>query len=134
ERLVKLHREGGLFRLSIQRLFEMVCDRFDAKGAEILTPANAPKGFLLGDVPAITIEYATGAFGLSQGVTVDKADEIFMPITPRLLVAIGPPNGARTLADDEVDAYNRMQVREARDYVMHRPGANFAADIAAWRP
>jgi hypothetical protein len=26
-----------------------------------------------------------------------------------------------------------MQVREARDYVIHRPGANFAADIAAWR-
>jgi hypothetical protein len=36
-RLIKLHEEGGLFRLSVQRLFEKVCDRFDAKGVQILT-------------------------------------------------------------------------------------------------
>jgi hypothetical protein len=133
ERLITLHREGGLFRLSVQRLFEKVCDRFDAKGVEILTPATVTKEFLLGDVPAITIAQATGAFGLSQGVTVDEADKIVMPLSPRLLVAIGPPDAARTIADDEVDSYNEMQVREARDYVVYRPGANLAAAIAAWR-
>ena len=82
----------------------------------------------------VTIAQATGAFGLSQGVMVDEADKIVMPLTPRLLVAVGPPDGARTIADDEVDAYNEMQVREARDYVVHRPSANFAVEIAAWRP
>jgi hypothetical protein len=35
---------------------------------------------------------------------------------------------------DEFDAYNKMQVREARGYVVHRPAANLAAEIAAWRP
>jgi hypothetical protein len=133
ERLVTLHREGGLFRLSVQRLYEKVCDRFDTKGVEILTPASATKEFLLGDVPAITVA-ATGAFGLSQGVTIDDADKIVMPLTPRLLVAIGPPTASRTISDDEVDSYNEMQVREARGYVMYRPGANLAATIAAWRP
>jgi Protein of unknown function (DUF4238) len=133
ERLVKLHEAGGLFRLSVQRLFEKVCERFDARGVEILTPASVTKEYVLGDVPAITVATAMGAFGLSQGITVDQADKIVMPLTPRLLVAIGPPDGERTLADGEVDAYNEMQVREARDYVVHRPAANFAADIASWR-
>jgi hypothetical protein len=101
---------------------------------EILTPASAQKQFLIGDVPAITLKESTGEFGISQGITVDEADEIFMPLTPRLLVVVGPPDAARTLPDDEVDAYNEMQVREARDCVIHRPGAQFAASIAAWRP
>jgi hypothetical protein len=71
---------------------------------------------------------------LSNGVTVDDADMIFMPLTPRLLVAIGPPYGSRTIDDAEVDSYNEMEVREARDHIFHRPEADFAASIAAWRP
>ena len=58
---------------------------------------------------------------------------IFMPLTPRLLVVIGPANAARSISDDDLDPYNEMQVREARDLVLHRPGANFASSIAAWR-
>lgn len=132
QRLVDLHNGGGLFRLSVQRLFEKVRDRFDVRGVEILAPANARKEFLLGDVPAITIDQA-GTYGLAHGVTVDEAEKIVMPLAPNLLVAIGPQNGARRIVDAEVDRYNEMQVREARDYVLYRPGANFAAAIAAWR-
>jgi hypothetical protein len=132
ERLVKLHQDGGLFRLSVQRMFEKVSDRFGVRGVEILTPASAEKEFLLGDVPAITIDRA-GTYGVLHGVTVDDAEKIVMPLTPRLLVAIGPSDGARAIADDEVDSYNEMQVRAAREYVLFRPGANLATAIAAWR-
>jgi hypothetical protein len=133
ERVVTLHNQGSLFRISVQNLYEKVRDRFDVRGVEILTPANPGKEFLLGDVPAITITSATGEFGLSQGVTVDEADMIFMSLAPRLLVVIGPANAARSISDDDVDTYNEMQVREARDFVLHRPGANFGASIAASR-
>jgi hypothetical protein len=64
ERIVTLHKQGGLFRISVQNLYEKVCDRFDARGVEILTPASADKEFLLGDVPAITTAQS-GVFGLS---------------------------------------------------------------------
>jgi hypothetical protein len=67
EHLVNLHQEGGLFRLSVQRLFEMVCDRFDTRGIHILTPASPSKEFLLGDTPTLTADPATGAVGLAQG-------------------------------------------------------------------
>jgi hypothetical protein len=133
ERLVNLHKEGGLFRLSVQRLYEMVCDRFDTRGIQILTPASPSKEFLLGDIPALTVDHATDAVGVTQGVTADHADEIFMPLAPRLLVTLGPPDGARPIPDDEVDQYNQRQARAAQDYLIHRPGANFAASIPAWR-
>lgn len=131
-RLIKLHEEGGLFRLSVQRLFEKVCDRFDAKGVQILTPASRHKEFLLGDLPAITINRASGEAG--PGVPIDNADEIVMPLTPRLLVSVGLPDGARSIPDDEVDWYNALQVRLAREYLIHRPAAKFtAADFTIWR-
>lgn len=133
ERLVQLHKEGGLFRLSVQRLFEIVCDRFDTRGIQILTPASPSKEFLLGDIPALTLDHATGAVGLAQGVTADHADEIFMPLAPGLLVAVGPPDGARPIPDHEVDQYNRRQACAAHDYLIHRPGADFTASITAWR-
>jgi hypothetical protein len=133
-RLRDIHALGGLFRLSVQRLYEKVGDRFDTKGLQVMTPANARKEFLLGDVPAITYNATTGAAGLSEGVAVDDADEIVMPLAPLLMVAIGPPDGVRSLSDAEVDHYNRMQVRAARSFVMYRPTAtHFANQVAAWR-
>jgi hypothetical protein len=132
DRLIKLHDEGGLFRLSVQRLFEKLCDRFDAKGIQILTPASRNTEFLLGDLPTITINLTSGEAG--PGVPVDQADEIVMPLTPRLLVSVGLPDGARSISDDEVDSYNALQVRLAREYLIHRPAATFtAADFTSWR-
>jgi hypothetical protein len=47
---------------------------------------------------------------------------------------VGLPDGARSLSNDEVDWYNALQVRLARDYLIHRPAASFpAATIAGWR-
>ena len=46
-------------RLSVQRLFEKVCDRFETRGIQILDSRD--KEFLLGDLPAITIDRTTGA-------------------------------------------------------------------------
>jgi hypothetical protein len=132
-RLIKLWREGGLFRLTAQRFFEQVCDRFDARGVELLSPANPLKEFLLGDVPALTVDHATGAAGLAEGVAVDQADTVLMPLTPRLLVVLGPSNAVRSIPDDLVDTYNRLQVRVAKDYVYYRPGADFQTSIEAWR-
>lgn len=64
-RAVTLHSQGGLFRISVQNLYEKVCGRFDVGGVEILTPADPGKEFLLGDVPAITIASTKGEFGES---------------------------------------------------------------------
>ncbi|MGO8872141.1 MAG: DUF4238 domain-containing protein [Acidimicrobiales bacterium] len=133
-RLRDIEMSGGLFRLTVERLYEKVCDRFKGRGLAILTPASPSREFLLGDVPAVTYNTTTGAAGLAEGVVVDQADEIVMPLAPGLLVAIGPPDGARSISDAEVDHYNRLQVRAARDFVMYRPsGTHLAAQMAIWR-
>jgi hypothetical protein len=131
-RLRDIQSSGGLFRLSVQRLYESVCDRFDNKGLEILRPPKAASEFLIGDVPAVTYNKTTGAAGVPEGVAIDQADEIVMPLAPQLMVAIGPPNGERSLADDEIDFYNRMQVKAARNFVMYRPGSNLTARATMW--
>lgn len=129
-RLIQLHEAGGLFRLSVQRLFEKVCDRFETRGIQILIPDSRDKEYLLGDLPAITIDRTTCA----AGVPVDDADEIVMPLTPRLLIVLGASNGTRSIPDDEVDSYNALQARLAREYLIHRPTATFTeATIANWR-
>ena len=120
-RLIKLHKEGGRFRLSVQRLFEKVCDRFDTRGIQVLTPVSASKEFLFGDLPAITVDRATGAAGRAAAVTIDQADEILMPLTPRLLIILGPPNGTRAIPDHEVDSHDALQARQARDYLITGP-------------
>jgi hypothetical protein len=132
-RLRRLHEAGALFRISVQRLYEKVCDRFDSIGVEILTLSSPTKEFLIGDVPAVTYQKATGALGLANGVAVDVADKIIMPLGPRLAVVVGQPTASRSITDDEVDLLNKRQVHVARDVIFHRPAMNFAASIAAWR-
>lgn len=112
-----------------------MCDRFETRGVELLSPASPSKEFLLGDVPALTLDEATGAVGPDGGVPIDQADVIVMPVSPRLLVVLGrSAHGSRVLSDDEVDRYNELQVRGAQDFVYYRPGAVFELQIAAWRP
>jgi len=138
ERLVRLYQDGALWRLSIQRMYEAVCDRFDQRGVEVVTPASPTQEFLLGDKPTVTINRTTGSAGIAEGVVVDQADEIVMPFGPRLLVAVGRPDGQRSISDDEVEQYNRLQVRVAmttdRARAFHRPGSCLAWTIAAMRP
>ncbi len=63
----------------------------------------------------------SGAYGLAQGITGDEADQIVMPLTLTCSWPSLPPNGSRQLTDAEAGLYNTMQVRQARDYVVHRP-------------
>ena len=113
-RLIRIHEQGGLFRLSVQRMFEKVCDRFDMRGVQILAPSSASKEFLLGDVPAITLDRSTGAAGVRGGIAVDQADEIIMPLAPRLLVVLGHTTECRSIPDAEVDQYNALGGPDSR--------------------
>jgi hypothetical protein len=131
-RFRQLEEDGVLFRLSVQRLFEAVCDRFDPKGLALLSPANGNKEFVIGDVPAFTYNRNTGLAGLAAGVAVDVADEIVMPLGPRLLAVVGRPNAVQTITDNEVDRFNELQVHVANEFIYHRPTVDFSASIARW--
>jgi hypothetical protein len=126
--------EGVIFRLRVQDLFETISDHFANHGLEILSPASANKEFLIGDVPALTLNYATGTAGVAEGVALFDANTIVLPLAPRVLAAIGPANAIGTCAGAQVDALNALQVRVARECVYYRPQAGLAAFIATARP
>ena len=134
ERLIKLHENGALFRLTAQRLFELIGDRFGARPVAIWMPANPNKEFLIGDMPAIGRILSTGAAGVGEDVGADNADQILMPITPSLTIVVGSSEGYRAISDADVDELNQLQVRKASQYVHYRPSAGFATDLPAWRP
>lgn len=134
-RMAGYHASGGLFRLSIQRLFETVRDDwFDRMNLELVVPASSSKEFLVGDVPALTVDTATKAAGIRNGVAIGNADLIFMPLAPKLVAIVGTGTGVRTADDAEVDEFNRYQVTGASKFVYCRPGLDFSREITTWRP
>jgi hypothetical protein len=135
KRMTDLQASGGLFRLSIQRLYEKVRDEwFASMNIELVVPVSSSKEFLIGDVPALTVNTTTGTAGVRNGVAIGNADLIFMPLAPKLAAIVGGGTGVHTANDQECDDLNRYQVIGASHYVYYRPGANFAPSIASWRP
>lgn len=133
-RLTESADEGALFRLRVEDLFDRICDRFAHNGLEIIIPASQDKEFLIGDIPALTVDFATGAAGLAQGVGLANATAIVLPLSPRVLAALGPADAIGTAPDVLVDKLNALQVRTAERYVFFRPQADLALSIAALRP
>jgi hypothetical protein len=133
-RIVALHARGALWRLSVQRLFEAVSDGFELRPVGLRVPANPGAEFLLGDYPAFGVMLATGQAGVDEFVGALGADEVVMPVAPRLTIIIGATAGIETVTDDEVEILNRLQVRKAAQFVHYRPSAPFAAVLSGWRP
>ena len=132
-RMKDIFTDGSLFRLRVQDLFETVRDRFQASGVEILTPSDPGSEFLIGDTPALTVDYATGAAGVRAGISLADANTVMLPLTPKLLIALGPATAAVQVPPDFVDTINHLQVSAAQQNVYHRLNANFATRISAWR-
>lgn len=125
--------QGALFRLRVQDLFETVCERFQNSGVEVLSPAAAGSEFLIGDTPALTVHFISGAAGVRAGVSLAAANTVMLPLTPRLLVCLGPATKAAQVPPGFVELVNHVQVRAARQHVLHRLNVDFSSRIPAWR-
>jgi hypothetical protein len=125
--------QGALFRLRVQDLFETARDHFQRSGVEILDPADPGPEFLIGDTPALTMNFATGNAGVRAGITLAAANTVMLPFTPRLLVSLGPVTATTQVPAGFIEHVNHVQVQAAQRYVHHRLTAGFGARIAAWR-
>jgi Protein of unknown function (DUF4238) len=124
---------GAVFRLDVEARFDTVCDLFQHAGLEVLAPDQADDEFVIGDVPALTVNSRTGAAGVLNGVTLGDADAVMLPLGPRLLAALGPRDQVGRAPRKMVDRINELQVKAAHAYVCYRPGACVAGQIASWR-
>jgi hypothetical protein len=57
------------------------------------------------------MDYATGAAGLRAGISLAAANTVMMPLTPRLLVALGPGTAATKAPKELIGAINHHQTR-----------------------
>lgn len=125
--------QGTLFRLRVQDLFETVTDRFQSSGVEILVPSDADSEFLIGDTPALTVDFASGNAGVRAGISLGAANTIMLPLAPRLLIALGRTNAVAQVPSGFIHMINQVQAQAARQYVYCRPSATFGTRIAQWR-
>ena len=132
-RLAEAHESGAIFRLLIEERFDRVCELLDPAPLEVIVPARHHE-FILGDVPALTFDGKTGAAGVADGVPLTGGDTVMLPLGPRLLVALGPRHQTATVGQEVVERINRLQLRAATEYMVHRPGARMGSQLAGWRP
>ncbi|MCM4082183.1 DUF4238 domain-containing protein [Paractinoplanes hotanensis] len=108
-------RDGLLLRFSVERLFMVCREWMSERPIQIVHPKSGE--FLIGDAPVITL----GAQG-QIGVALGDAEQIFMPLTPRSLLAFGP-SAVGQVPEASVNQLNAFQVRAAHEFVFVRPGS-----------
>ena len=122
DRLIEDARTNDVARWHSQwntRYFATARARFER--LEIQVHRTSAKDLVIGDSPVITtIEGRAGA-GPHQGVGVQKADHVAMPVTPNVLVTLGVTHSATNLTDDDVDRYNELQWSTYVTWIAARP-------------
>ena len=65
--------------------------------------------FMIGDVPVITPNRRLVGLGPHQGVALMDAEDVFMPVSPNILVALGPQSVQVDLQTEAVRDFNSLQ-------------------------
>jgi hypothetical protein len=125
-----LREADAFFRESLERLFNLGSTRLQARGLEVSTPATGE--FVIGDAPAVAVG-SGGRIGLLQGVGIDSATTIALPLGPALIVSTGDADTFHNLSQERVDGLNRWQVQAASRHVYCRPGSGMDRAIRAAR-
>jgi hypothetical protein len=118
------------FRASLERLFGLARKHLDEQGLEVSRPMEGE--FVLGDAPAVAVA-SDGRIGLHQGVGVDSATTIALPLGPYLLISTGTDDAFLDLDKERVDRVNLWQVQAAARRVYCRPGSALVTNIRRQR-
>ena len=112
---------GALLRESLPDRYETARRVLDLLTLEILRPESGE--FLVGDIPAVSIDAETGSLGMDGDVGLLKADEIVLPLGRTHLARLhrGAATGYRQVAASEVTRLNTVQVRAADRHVFGHP-------------
>lgn len=127
-----LHRRGIAFRLRVVDLFEQARRLAATAGLQILRPARGE--FLIGDVPAVTIDAQRKAIGVREGVAFGSGTTVMLPLSPNRLVALARVNSFERIPKGGVDELNAIQIRQAQKYVYYRPGSHLESFVIGKRP
>jgi hypothetical protein len=130
EKWYRLKDNGAMLRSSLERLFRAASQKLDSHSLEVSTPSTGE--FLIGDAPAIAID-SIGRIGPHQGVGIESAATIALPLGPQLTISTGPDDCFHHLDQGQVDKLNGWQVRNASRFVYSRPDSHLTEFIRANR-
>ena len=107
----------------LPKLLAQVQGYFRSLNLEILTCDSAGE-LVIGDTPAISIDWTGTRTGLDSGVWLSEAAAVFMPLTPSILASVGPVNATRSLTSAAITRLNLMQCQRATRRVFCSPGCS----------
>ena len=83
--------------------------------------AEQGSDFIISDAPAVTLKPNSTGAGPHQHVALGDANEVFMPVSPTILIAVGPVRATLDLTRDTVERYNRLQLKAHVRWLGCRP-------------
>ena len=111
-----LYQNGAAFRLRVVDMFEEARRMAASAHLEIIRPLHRGQ-FLIGDVPAISLDTRCRAFGIRGGVPFRDATTVILPLSPRRLAVLGSADTFAAVPGAAIRWLNGFQVASAKAYV-----------------
>jgi Protein of unknown function (DUF4238) len=108
-RVVSEHREKWLSDRNAHHVAE--AQRIMGRWSVQIGYAPAGSDLMISDAPVVTMKPGHDGLGPHQGVALEEAWEICMPIGPTVLVGLGAEPKTLNLTSEMVDRYNDLQIR-----------------------
>jgi hypothetical protein len=98
-----------------------------ARSRKILGSGSVPAdSFLIGDSPAVPIRLKDGQLQ-TVNCAVGDSHTVVLPLTPHLIVVLGPEDLVGDLTPGHVSLLNEAQLLAAKDYVYYPPRSSRSA-------
>jgi Protein of unknown function (DUF4238) len=111
-----------MFSESLARHFETARQRFRQSHIQIGYVPAGGHDLVIGDAPVILVDTLERGYGPHHGVAIGDANDVFMPISPTAMLALGPEPGAVDLPDEFVLQYNAYQIQSFVHWLAAKPG------------
>ena len=114
----------------LPKLLAQVQGYFRSLNLEILTCGSAGE-LVIGDTPAIPIDWTGTRTGLDSGVWLRDAAAVFMPLTPEILASVGLADTTTPLTSSAIERLNLIQCQRATRRVFCSPESGLHTWILA---
>ncbi len=118
---MEMWKSGAKFAEGVEYMHDHARAWLRTQQLEILTSGSGE--FLMGDVPALTVQRGVPRVGVLGGIALHDASSVFMPLGPRHVAGLGRVPQTAELSSAQVNEVNAAQLLGAMERVYMRPGS-----------
>lgn len=101
---------GPRFSKEVVRVLGLLNERLSGYHLEV---AISQSDLIIGDNPVVLMDHEAGIQDVINGVTVDSSDALFMPVTPKHIIALSKTSRYRHLSKRDTEYVNSLQLNQA---------------------